>query len=240
MQQIIGAALRRQRRATVIAVTVGLATALLIAWADAAGYGLGLLDFVPLLIFAGAVLYQLSWRPSAAGLRVDESVRAFFAPPASIGFNPFVVGYLVYQYVRSVWLLSGLGVWLLAAGSVLIGLMVLMLWRRVPYVVLTPEGLVHCRHNGLWLIPWAAVDPSRPVGLPHSGRTVSVPVARPELITGSRPRWWVGVIAMRGLDVAPALLAGAVWYYLTNPQARPTIGTPAGYARLHAALGGGS
>ena len=32
--------------------------------------------------------------------------------------------------------------------------MVLMLWRRVPYVVLTPEGLVHCRHNGPWVIPW--------------------------------------------------------------------------------------
>ncbi|MEU1607501.1 hypothetical protein [Micromonospora matsumotoense] len=243
MREIIDAALRRQRRATVLAVTGGLAMVLLTAWVDDADNWLGLLGLTPLLIFLGAALYYLRWRPSTAGLQVDESARAFFAPPAGTGHLPVLVGFLVYQCVDPVRTRAGLGGWFLvfpAAGAVFTGLTVLLLWRRVPHVVLTPEGMVHGRHTGRWVIPWAALDPGRPLGSPRGSGTVSVPVARPELITGPHLRRRGDVVVVRDLDVAPALLTGAIRYYLTNPQARSTIGTPAGYARLRVALGGGS
>ncbi|MFI9644335.1 hypothetical protein ACIG87_30520 [Micromonospora sp. NPDC051925] len=243
MREIIGAALRRQRRATALAAAGGLALASLTAWADGADNWLRLLGLLPVLIFVGVALRYLRWRPSTAELRVDESARAFFAPPAGIGFVPFLVGFLVYQCVDSVRDRAGSGTWFLvlpAAGAVFAGLVAVFLWRGVPTVVLTPEGITHGRHNRPAVVPWAALDPGRPLGSPGGTGTISLPVARPELITGPRLRRRVDVIAVRELDVTPALLSGAIRYYLANPEARPTIGTPAGHARLRDALGGGS
>ena len=115
----------------------------------------------------------------------------------------------------------------------------LILWRRVPGVELTPDGIAHRRTERQWFVPWAALDPAGPVGFPREPGILALPIVRPELVTSSGLGRRGGLVVVRDVDTAPTEIAGAIRHYLTHPEARAAIGTAEEYTRLRAALGGG-
>ncbi|RKN43565.1 hypothetical protein [Micromonospora endolithica] len=241
MREIIDGALRRQRLRAVGAVGIGLIFGLTAVRIRDVGGPLVLLTALPLLILLWIALRQTRRRPSDGEFRVDERERAFFAPPRpEAGFLPFLVGFTAYQSVTT-WVAADGGSALRALAVFFASATVAWVtvgWRNVPSVELTAEGIVHRRHEKGWFVPWSALDPAGRVGSANGVRTISLPISRPDLVRSSG--WGRGrsLVAVGDLDVAPALLAGALRHYLAQPERRAEIGTPAEYARLRRALTG--
>lgn len=241
MREMIEAALRRQRVWAVGALIVGLFAGLAAVRIRDVGGPFVLLTALPLVAVLWAAVRQLSRRPSDSGLRIDEQERAFFAPPRrEVGFLPVLAGFLPYQGVTT-WAGSDGDAWLraLAAFFALASVAFVTLGLRdAPSVELTPEGIVHRRHEKRWSVPWEALDPTGQVGSPGKLRAVSLPIHRPELVRASG--WGRGrsLVAVGDVDVVPEQLANTIRYYLAHPEHRAAIGTPEEYARLRRALGG--
>ncbi|MBQ1045498.1 MULTISPECIES: hypothetical protein [unclassified Micromonospora] len=242
MRETLGAALRRQRIGVAVAVVVGWLAAVVDMRAEEAGGPLVLVSLVPLAVLLVAAVRELRRRPSRANLRMDEHERAFFAPPrATVGFLTVLTGFVLYRAIVSGdGAVEGSWDWGLAAFFLPFAIVFTALgWFRVPVVELTPEGITHGRHERRWFVPWAALDPQGQVGWRPGNRTISLPVARPDLIRAGRGVGRDGTtMAVREVDVAPALVAGAIRHYLTHSEHRAAIGTGAEYARLVRALAG--
>ncbi|MFG3419737.1 hypothetical protein ACIBTZ_22590 [Micromonospora sp. NPDC049460] len=245
MRERIDRALRRQRIAVTVALAVGLLWGVATGWALRTGDTGALLTLPPLLALCWSLL-RLFGRPSTAELRVAEQERAFFGPPKhGIGYRCSLLGFLAFQATYQAshpaastpdgwrWLLG------LLSGLFAVTLTV-ALWRRVPTVALTPDGITAGDPLRHLHVPWEALDPAVRVRSPRQSGFLRLPVRRPELI---RHRG-LGVrraVAMETgeLDVAPEPLVGAIRHYLAHPEHRAAIGTSEEYARLRRALGSG-
>ncbi|MGC4893385.1 hypothetical protein [Micromonospora sp. DT31] len=242
MRETLGATLDRQRIGVAVAIVVGWLAAVVDMRAEEAGGPLVLVTLVPLAVLLVAAVRDLRRRPSTAELRVDEHERAFFAPPrATVNFLTILTGFVLYRAIVTV---AGSGRngwdWGLAAFFLAFAVVFTALgWFRVPVVALTSEGITHGRHEQRWFVPWAALDPQRPVGWRSGNRTISLPVARPDLVRAGRG---VGrgstTVAVREVDAAPGVIVGAIRHYLTHPEHRAAIGTREEYARLRGVLTG--
>ncbi|MCZ7439936.1 hypothetical protein O7598_26285 [Micromonospora sp. WMMC241] len=231
MREIIDAALRRQRRIVLIAVTAGLAVGLFSRWADSVDAPLSLLGLVAPLVVIVFGIREFTHRPPTGDLRVDEAGRAFVAPPrARIAFAPVLMGWLAYAAV------DGAGPPLLTALLVaVLGWLVVALWRNAPLVVLTAEKISVGTAPAI-VVPWEALGTTGAVA-EGTART-RLAVTRSELV---RPRWkgrFPVDLPTRDLAVAPALLAAAIGHYAARPEHRAAIGTAAEHARLRRELTG--
>ncbi|MFF5174244.1 hypothetical protein ACFY3U_16615 [Micromonospora sp. NPDC000089] len=242
MRGIMDAALRRQRIGLVVAVVVGLLTGVADLKVGDIGGPLVLLTLVPLAVFFGFAIRDLLRSPSAEELRVDERERVYYAPPRqTIGFMTVFVGFALYRTVVSAGApdRSTLDVGLAVMFAAIAIFSVLLGWFGLPGIELTTEGITHSRHERQWFVPWAALgtDGRVDVGWRSGNRVIWLPVARPELVRAGRG-WGRGSrsVAVREVDAAPALVAGAIRHYLAHPEHRAAIGTEAEYARLRAAL----
>ncbi|MFC0004768.1 hypothetical protein [Micromonospora siamensis] len=243
MAESIAAARRRQRIRIVVALLLGGAAALLAHREEALGGSAGLLGPLPVLLFAGAILWVVWRRPGRGELRVDEQERAFYVPPRpGVGLAPVWAGYAAYQAVGSAFDAPRDRTSL--AFAVLFGIFALGIavgcWRRAPGVELTPDGITHRHLEREVFVPWAAVDPAGRVGTPSPRRVgaISLPIVRPELLRGrgwGRTRDQVGTAE---LDLAPARLAAVLRHYVTHPEDRSAIGTTGELARLRQRLDG--
>lgn len=242
MQEIIDAALRRQRTAVLIALAVGLGTGLLALWLEAVGGLVGLLPALWLLAFAALILREVFRGPNSGEPQVDPAARAFFSPPrAAPPLFTLLGGMFAYMGVDSVHRLDGgLPRSLLTAlyGAVCV-MTVLAAWWRVSFVALTPEGVCVGAPRPLAVVPWEALDPH---ALSHksAGGFLRLAVTRPELVR--RAGWGPGrpvLVPFRDLTVAPALLADVIRYYVAHPEHWSAIGSPEEYARLRQALTAG-
>ncbi|SCG52615.1 hypothetical protein [Micromonospora humi] len=231
MREIIGAALRRQRRVVLVAVAAGLVVGLFSRWAGSVDTPLSLLGLVAPLVMIAFGIREFTHRPPTGDLRVDEAGRAFFAPPrARIAFAPVLMGWLGYVAV------DGAGPPLLTVLLVVVlGWLLVAHWRSAPLVVLTAEEIGVGTAPAV-VVPWAALGPTGAVA--EGAARTRLAVARPELV---RPRWrgrFPVDLPVRDLTVAPALLAAAIGHYAARPEHRAAIGTAAEHARLRRELTG--
>lgn len=245
MRETIDRALRRQRIAVTVALTVGLLWGTAAGWAVRADDSGALLTLPPLLVLCWSLL-RLFGRPSSAELRVAEQERAFFGPPnRGIGYRWLLLGFLAfqatYQAIHPAASTPDGRRWFLGLLSGLFAVtLTVALWRRVPTVALTPDGITAGDPLRHLHVPWEALDPAARVRSPWQSGFLRLPVRRPELIR----RRGIGVrraVAMetRELDVGPELLAAAAAHYAAHPEHRAAIGTPEEHARLRRVLGGG-
>ncbi|SBT51539.1 hypothetical protein [Micromonospora auratinigra] len=244
MQEIVDAALRRQRATVLIALGVGLGTGLLLFWAKGVGGFVALLAPLPALAFVVLTLWHLFRAPGTAELRVDPGSRSFFSAPRRLPTLLAVLsGWLAFQAVDGVRQADEDRVLvLLAALAALVCVMsVLVSWSRVPFVAVTPEGLSIGAPRPQAVVPWVTLDQQAPARPPNGIDTVlRLTVTRPELTR--RAGWWARkpfFVPVRELEVAPALLVDAIRYYVAHPEHRAAIGTPEEYARLRQALTAG-
>ncbi|MEU5946902.1 hypothetical protein ABZ793_15235 [Micromonospora sp. NPDC047465] len=241
MRETIDRALRRQRIAVAIALTVGLPWGTAAGWAVRADGSAPVLTLLPLLLLIWS-LVRVFGRPGDAELRVDERERAFFGPPKTrTSYRCVLLAFLAYQLTyQSVSDQDGLSWFFAGLSGAFTVILSVALWRQVPEVALTPAGITAgdpLRHT---FVPWEALDPAAPVGSPRQSGFLRLPVRSPELVRhrGMVPRRRA-IVETGELDVAPELLVGAVRHYAAHPEHRAAIGTPEEHARLRRVLGGG-
>ncbi|MFI7280092.1 hypothetical protein ACIBOV_07480 [Micromonospora chersina] len=244
MREIIAAALRRQRASALIAPAVGFGGGLLSQWADSASGAVGLLAVVPPALLLVLSVRDLVRRPGTAELRVDETASAFFSSPnRTLTVPPILCGWFAFMVVDSGHRAGDDPLrWTLVAAYVLLCVAITAgQWWRLPFVALTAAGVTCGAPRPLAVAPWEALGTGMPMGPGAAGRYLRLSIVRPELVrrVGRWPRTGV-LVPVRELTVAPALLAAAIQHYVTHPQHRAAIGTPAEYARLRRALTDGA
>lgn len=248
VHEMVERALRRQRAAVLVAVVFGIGYGLTLGRADD---GLLLFPFVLLLLVGGGI--SVFRRPGRERLAVDPTVPAMYAPPRRlVPFRAYAVAWLVAQVVDHVvrWEEQDRLWWPLLVGSVVLAaLLTVDLWRQVPMVTFTPQGIGTDGPRQTVFVPWSALAVDELVLAPDEGRALRLPLARPELVE-RRGRWWwparwsvrsrpTFVFPAHEVASAPEYLAGTVRHYLARPEHRPAIGTVEEYARLPRACGGG-
>lgn len=209
----------------------------------------GLVTFVPMLVLLLASGMALFRGPSRERLRVDPAVPAMYAPargPAR--FQTFALAWLPFQLVTYAdrWG-PDLFWWALLVGSVVIVVLVSVdLWRRVPLIEVTPDGIGSGGPYRSVFVPWSALATGQPLGATAEMSTLSLRLARPELVERGGWRWrgrpWDRrreTLVLHEVDAAPEFLAAAIRHYLDHPEHRPFLGTTEEFARLPRSSGGG-
>ncbi|PWU51122.1 hypothetical protein DLE60_21190 [Micromonospora globispora] len=236
MRKIIAAALRRQRVATAAALCGGLAWARWVApWLRHGRPPLSLLVHTPIALLVAATLVE-RWRPGGTDdFRRDERERAFFAPPRRRPhLAVVVVGVLAYLVPLEAGRAAhdpDIAV-LTVLGAALALTLVVLLFRRVPMLVLTPEGVSYGRPALQVDVPWAALETPWRWDSSWQG-LLELPVARPELVRRggwpTRRQIWLPV---RDVVASELAVRTAVHRYLASSLARDRIGTALELARL--------
>jgi hypothetical protein len=106
-------------------------------------------------------------------------------------------------------------------------------WKGIG-VRLTPDNILVDRASGTVIIPWAAVDPERPVVPTDDDFSVRPVLAKPELVTRSGLVSGSTKLSFEGVD--QEFVAAVVAHYAAEPERRSAIGTAGELDRLRAAL----
>ncbi|WDZ86663.1 hypothetical protein [Micromonospora cathayae] len=262
MRDVTVRMLRRQRMLAVGAIGYGLGWAVVGRVTGDAG----LATFVPALVLLAGSAVVIFRGPSRERMRIDPAVPAMYAPargPAS--FPVFALAWLAFQLVHygGRWERDLFWWTMVTVSTALMVVLAVDLWRRVPLIALTPDGITSGGPRAEVFVPWSALAagqpgeataPSPTLLLPLSHpqtaelSTLALPLARPELVRRrgrrwrGRSRWWRGrpheTLVLHEVDAAPEFLAVAVRYYLDHPEHRAGLGTVEEFARLPRALGG--
>ncbi|GAA3383224.1 hypothetical protein [Cryptosporangium minutisporangium] len=158
--------------------------------------------------------------PSIAAVATSRLYAELFANATLILVRTVVVLFTVGCVAAHIWTLYRLAPLRLTSDAV-----VLTLRRTIPWDALAPDGpsTTSIQGDTLWLL----VRHATPGGRPYTG---------PALAGHSMPPYEWYPLDLRGIYIDQVFLAAALRHYREHPDARPTIGTPAGHQHLLTAL----